>query len=78
MFGDFVWLSAFSTDAYRLAAIAVAAVALVVIFTIGPVSRAWLADRQDARSHERRRLALIARLDDEQERRRVERLDRDA
>jgi hypothetical protein len=78
VFGDLVWLSAFSSDAYRLGAIVVVAVATALIFTVRPVAAAWLADRQDARSHERRRLALIVRLEDERERRKLGRLDLDA
>lgn len=78
IFGDFAWLSAFSTDAYRLAAVVVAAIALVAIFTVRPIAQAWVADRADARSHKRRREALVARIADERESRRLGRLDLDA
>jgi hypothetical protein len=78
IFGDFAWLSAFSTDAYRLAAIVVAAIALVAISAVRPIAQARVADRADARFHQRRWESLVARIADERESRKLGRLDLDA
>jgi hypothetical protein len=77
IFAHLDWLWAFRSDAARLVAVGVVAVAFTVIGCIGPITRTWLADRRDAREHELRKAALVARLEQEIARRRRERLDLD-
>jgi hypothetical protein len=75
LLGDFSWLSFFSSDGYRLTAVLVIAIMFVLISCTKPISRAWSEDRADARSHERRKLALLMKLENERQKRRDGRLD---
>jgi hypothetical protein len=45
--------SAFESDWARIAAVIIIAIALVVIGTIRPISKAWADDRKDRRKHDR-------------------------
>jgi hypothetical protein len=54
LFGNLAWLSAFRSDGARLAAVAIASLALVLIFCLPPLLRVWADDRSDRRLHERR------------------------
>jgi hypothetical protein len=78
LFGDFQWLSFFRSDWARLAAIALVCVALIAIFGLPPLARVLASDRADRRSHERRKLALTMRIEEELDRRKRGRLDLDA
>jgi hypothetical protein len=78
LFGNFGWLSAFQSDAARLAAITMPSVAFVLIYCIVPLAREWGKDQRDRRAHELERLALTAEITHELERRKRGRLDLDA
>jgi hypothetical protein len=78
LFGDFQWLSFFHSDRARLVAVAMVCVTVVAIFCVRPLAEVWKADRLNQRSHERRKLALASRIENEIEQRRKGRLDLDA
>jgi hypothetical protein len=78
LFGDFQWLSFFRSDWARLAALALVCVALVAIFGLPALAKVLASDRADRRSHERRKLALVMRVEEEIDRRKKGRLDLDA
>jgi hypothetical protein len=55
---DLKWLSAFESDSARLLAILIVALCVVIVRCIGPISRAWVEDREHQRKFtlENRRL----------------------
>jgi len=53
-------------------------VALVAIFGLPALAKVLASDRADRRSHERRKLALVMRVEEEIDRRKKGRLDLDA
>lgn len=71
------WLWSFDSDGYRLAAIAVVSLAVIVLACVKPISAAWSQDRRDQRKYDLERLKLLQKLQSEAERRQAERLDFD-
>lgn len=77
LFGDGSWLWAFRSDRYRLAAVVVVAVAIALASCGRKAIQVWKEDRADQRSHERRKLAIMAYIETQREERRAGRLDFD-